>query len=258
MAWIKVESSVSRNRKFVQAGPAPSWLWLCGLAYCQEGLTDGFIPHEALTYLGVKNAPQLAAHLVKAGLWDVDEGGWRVHDYLEHNKPASDIRRIHKERSAGGKLGGRPNLQGKPSATDKVNHTENPAVPERSRSVPEAEATAGERKPRAEPLRDSTPVVLMFPTVGAPSTWDLHQSRIDAWSKLYPGLDVLAECREAFAWAEANATKRKTANGMPAFLVRWFGKSVNNPRAGGSAGQNGLRTAGNAATLQRFVARGQK
>ena len=55
MAWLKIESSVARNRKFVQAGPAPSWLWVCSLAYCQEGLTDGYIPREALPYLGVKN-----------------------------------------------------------------------------------------------------------------------------------------------------------------------------------------------------------
>ena len=107
MAWIRVESSVARNRKFVKAGPAPSWLWLCGLAYCQEGLTDGFIPSEALNYLGVKNAKQLAAHLVAAGLWDVVDGGWQVHDYLEHNKPASEVRRIQDERRDAGQNGGK-------------------------------------------------------------------------------------------------------------------------------------------------------
>src|SRR3990167_8457002 len=108
MAWIKVESSVARNRKFVKAGPAPSWLWLCGLAYCQEGLTDGFIPSEALNYLGVKNARPLAGHLVSAGLWDVVDGGWQVHDYLEHNRSASDVDAIRVKRGSGGKLGGRP------------------------------------------------------------------------------------------------------------------------------------------------------
>lgn len=106
MAWIKVESSVSRNRKFVTAGPAPSWLWLCGLAYCQEGLTDGFIPAEALPYLGVKNARQLATHLVRARLWDVVEGGWRVHDYLKHNKSAVTINTIKETKQAAGKAGG--------------------------------------------------------------------------------------------------------------------------------------------------------
>lgn len=127
MSWIKVESSVARNKKFVKAGPAPSWLWLCSLAYSQEGLTDGFIPSEALPYLGVKNPAQLAVHLVKAGLWDVAEGGWQIHDYLEHNRSASDVADLKAKRGNGGKLGGRPaknlpvnlpvNLPGKPSET---------------------------------------------------------------------------------------------------------------------------------------------
>lgn len=107
-AYVKVFTSVSRNRKFVKAGPAPSWLWLCGLLYCQEGHTDGFIPDDALPYLGVKNAKQLAAHLVKAGLWDVEDGGWRVHDYLDHNRSADAIEDIKARRGNGGKLGGRP------------------------------------------------------------------------------------------------------------------------------------------------------
>lgn len=106
MTWIKVESSVSRHRKFVKAGPAASWLWLCGLAYCQEGLTDGLIPREALPYLGIPNALKLAKTLESAGLWDVDPDGWRVHDYLVHNKPASTVKAIQDERRVAGKHGG--------------------------------------------------------------------------------------------------------------------------------------------------------
>lgn len=107
MAWMKVETSVARHRKFVKAGPAPSWLWVCGLAYCQEGLTDGFIPTEALPYLGVKNAAQLAHHLVAAGLWDQADGGWMVHDYLAGNKSADEIRSLKVDRRAAGAVGGR-------------------------------------------------------------------------------------------------------------------------------------------------------
>jgi hypothetical protein len=108
MAYIQVEASVRTHPKFLKAGPAPSWLWLCGLAYCQEGLTDGFIPTEALPYLGVKNAAQLASHLVKAGLWHEAEGGWNVHDYLEHNRSAHEVATLKERRRAGGTLGGRP------------------------------------------------------------------------------------------------------------------------------------------------------
>jgi hypothetical protein len=106
VSHVRVDSSVPRNRKFVQAGPAPSWLWLCGLAYCQEGLTDGFIPDEAIDFLGVKNARRLAQHLVRAGLWERLVDGWRVHDYLEHNRSASDIQKLKDDKREYAKRGG--------------------------------------------------------------------------------------------------------------------------------------------------------
>jgi hypothetical protein len=108
VAYLTIETSATRNKKFIKAGPAPSWLWVCGLAYCQEGLTDGFIPTEALPYLGVKNSGQLADHLVKAGLWHVADGGWQVNDYLEHNRSAYEVSVLKERRGKGGSLGGRP------------------------------------------------------------------------------------------------------------------------------------------------------
>jgi hypothetical protein len=127
VAYVKIDTSVSRNRKFVKAGPAPSWLWLCGLLFCQDSLTDGFIPAESLPYLGVKNAGQLADHLVKAGLWHVSDGGWTVNDYLEHNRSANEVADLRAKRGNGGKLGGRPkkNL----TETLKVSGTKTSTVP---------------------------------------------------------------------------------------------------------------------------------
>jgi hypothetical protein len=111
MAYVKVDTSVPRNRKFVKAGPAPSWLWLCGNCYCQDALTDGFIPDEALPYLGVKNAAQLADHLVKAGLWHKEGDGYRVNDYLDHNRSASEVQAIKEERRKAGASGGKASGQ---------------------------------------------------------------------------------------------------------------------------------------------------
>lgn len=121
MAWIKVEASVRTHEKFLAAGPAACWLWLCGLAYCQEGLTDGFIPFAALTHLGVKAPNALKAKLVTVGLWHEVAAGWQVHGYLTHNKPAAEVRRIQDERRAGGFKGGRP------TETLKVNLADNPS-----------------------------------------------------------------------------------------------------------------------------------
>lgn len=235
MSWLKIESSVARNKKFMKAGPAPSWLWVCGLAYCQEGLTDGFIPTEALPYLGVKNAKQLASHLVKAGLWDETKGGWNVHDYLSHNRSSSEIGRIREERRHSGMRGGE--ASGERRRSNLLQHVEaNPTDASKQPSNPAtATATATETatdqqvEVRVEPPSDSTPAVLTFPTVGKCPSWVLTQGRIDGWLQSYPNVDVAGECRKASAWIEANPERRKTAKGMSAFLVNWLNRAADRP-----------------------------
>jgi hypothetical protein len=74
----------------------------------------------------------------------------------------------------------------------------------------------------------SAPPIFLFPCDGPKSQWGLDQTQIDGWMKLYPHLDVLAECRRALAWIEANPSRRKTSSGMARFLVNWFNRSQNN------------------------------
>lgn len=81
--------------------------------------------------------------------------------------------------------------------------------------------------------------MLTFPVTGDKlrREWGLSRTSLDEYATLYPGLDVLAECRKALAWCLANPGKRKTAKGMPNFLVNWFNRSTN--RGGGSNGTAG-------------------
>lgn len=92
MAWLKIDDNVPHHRKMLAAGPAASWLWLCGVAYCQRHKTDGHIPLEALPWLGVDKPRPLAAILVRVGLWHADDniGGWLVHDFLDWNDSSDE------------------------------------------------------------------------------------------------------------------------------------------------------------------------
>jgi hypothetical protein len=72
--------------------------------------------------------------------------------------------------------------------------------------------------------------VLDFPTVGPVATWALTEAQIAKWQGLDPALDVLGECRQAWGWCDANPKKRKTAQGMTAFLNRWLSRAVDSPR----------------------------
>ena len=72
-----------------------------------------------------------------------------------------------------------------------------------------------------------TPALLTFPVIGkGPKEWHLTASYVAELAGDYPGLDVLGECRTARAWCVANFTKRKTAKGLPAFLVNWLNRAV--------------------------------
>jgi hypothetical protein len=134
LAYLVLESSVRTHRKFLAAGPAACWLWVCGLGYCQEGLTDGFIPRTAIDFLGVKGAARLADKLVLVALWDIVAGGWQVHDYLEHNRSSDQVRELMRRRAEGGKLGGRPAKTSKVSEVETLKVIE---VPETTETFPE-------------------------------------------------------------------------------------------------------------------------
>lgn len=114
-----------------------------------------------------------------------------------------------------------------------------------------------------EPQAALVPVeapVLVYPTVGLDGRqWGLTATQIAEWRIAFPGLDVLGEARKASAWLEANPSKRKTVKGMPRFLVAWLTRATDSGRGGGPAGivVGSLKTAGNAAAMARFIARGQ-
>lgn len=87
-------------------------------------------------------------------------------------------------------------------------------------------ATHSSSEPKSAPER----VVMVFPTVGKSRAWELTQSRVDTLHEAYPDLDIVAECRKALAWIDANPSKKKTPNGMPRFLQGWMDRNQNRGR----------------------------
>jgi uncharacterized protein YdaU (DUF1376 family) len=92
-----------------------------------------------------------------------------------------------------------------------------------SSSSSSASSKKEEKKNAAQPRPTDT--VLTFTTNGQPAEWYLTQSQIETWTTVYAGVDVLTECRKALEWTVHNS--RKTARGMPAFLLRWLGNASN-------------------------------
>lgn len=170
MAWLQIDDNVPLHRKMLAAGPAACWLWVCGIAYSQRQLTDGFIPDLALPMVGVtgaSRAKKLADTLVSAGLFEAVDGGYRIHDYHDHNATSEEVReqraRLSQSRAESGRLGGiRSGIARreatKQSASKQTKPNEAPSLPIPYKNPPTplgrgARPTRAQRKHAAEVLR---------------------------------------------------------------------------------------------------------
>jgi hypothetical protein len=106
--WVKLDDKFPDHHKVAVAGPLASWLYVCGLAYCNRMLTDGFIPTGMVRRLAdVDGAMRLAARLVAAGMWEPVEGGYLVHDYADYQPTRERVETVSEVRAEAGRRGGK-------------------------------------------------------------------------------------------------------------------------------------------------------
>ena len=97
-------------------------------------------------------------------------------------------------------------------------------VPSCDNAAPSAPTT-----PQPDPSQD---VLLVMPCTGAGGrTWNVTRGYLDGLRDTYPGIDLMAECRKAKAWLDANPRRLKTYSGMKAFLTSWFSRAQNQVRS---------------------------
>lgn len=131
MPWVRLSDDFYDHPKFDRAGTLGIALFTAGLAWANRNLTDGFIPRKAALRLldfedvveavrnadrnGVTNAlhnddltPAITRgavqSLVDAGLWHVEEGGYRIHDYLDYQASKEQIEASRQSNAARQKL----------------------------------------------------------------------------------------------------------------------------------------------------------
>src|SRR5262249_41376226 len=108
MTWAKVDDRWPRHPKAIAVGPLGRDLYVCGLCYCNEHLTDGFIPDDAVATLALPgpgnrhnrftSVSVTLQKLLDAHLWERVQGGYRVHDYLDWNPTAERIRELRQKK----------------------------------------------------------------------------------------------------------------------------------------------------------------
>lgn len=260
--WLEVDEDLPEHPKSLRLCAALmnplGWayvikLWRWCVKFAPSGDLTGYGAEEIEYGLGwTLDGGKLYAALKNARfIEDTADGRVVVHDWMEHQgralkKMEKDAKRKRISRrtrptdvqrtSNGRRLDVHvtapvPNLT-KPNQTQQ----------DQTRSPEQAPRPADRSSPPAR--AEGFPITeLAFPCDGTTPTWSVTREQLAQWERLYPHLDVLSECRKALAWIEANVSKRKTAGGMPRYIVKWLNRAQdvggsNLPFARGSPPQN--------------------
>jgi hypothetical protein len=110
-------------------GPAQALaLFMAGLTYAREHLTDGFVPRDFVQSCGLVTTPASVAQVLSSKsvrLWHRAPGGYQIHDYHRWNKKASEIKekreheRLKKAAQRAGRNGGAESMSRHVSPGDK-------------------------------------------------------------------------------------------------------------------------------------------
>lgn len=100
---LYVDDKLPRHPKIFKAGsmlgkngPAQALsMFLDGLSYAREHLTDGFIPDRFVAVCPLVERPLDVARVLidrRVQLWHRVRGGYQIHDYHDWNRKASEIK----------------------------------------------------------------------------------------------------------------------------------------------------------------------
>lgn len=89
--YFKLDVHFFEHPKVIDLSDAAVRLYLAAVAYANRRMTDGLVAAPVVRRLVEHPDPaMLAAELVKAMLWHEAEGGYRIHDFTEHNKTRAE------------------------------------------------------------------------------------------------------------------------------------------------------------------------
>lgn len=204
--WGKVYGDLVFSRKWMEAGMAARGLWTTALSFCIAQKTHGNLESHMVAFLGGND--ELAAELVAVGLWDEIEGGYRFHDWEDHQGTEERMARRTEASRANGAKGGRPRKTAGQKVTERKPEEPNgnPAKPSENLEKP-SETKTEPRKPTEQEQEQEQEQEVNPPT---PQRGAYPPDFEDFWA-IYP---KHAGKRDAFkAWkAAVKRTDRETIN----------------------------------------------
>ena len=98
--YAPLSASYYRDDAILEAGEKAEVLYVRGLAFCSDAMSDGFISDRQVTAVlgvGMRDAMRRAQVLVDVELWQRVDGGFVVRGWLKWNKSAEEIGRARKQ-----------------------------------------------------------------------------------------------------------------------------------------------------------------
>jgi hypothetical protein len=121
-------------------------LFVLGIAYSRQHLTDGFVPEGFVASCGVISRSSLVAKALSARgirLWRKVKGGYIIHDYHVHNPKASTVkekRELDRQRKAAERGGRNPNLSAMDTLRTRARASHVPRTTKKKRTSTGADA----------------------------------------------------------------------------------------------------------------------
>lgn len=81
MAWVRLDDRAMTHPKIIGLSDKAFRLWVWGLSYAQQHLTDGLLPKDAVPARDRRAVEALLSQV----LWERHSVGFKIHDYLDWN-----------------------------------------------------------------------------------------------------------------------------------------------------------------------------
>lgn len=93
MPWVRLDDQFHMRPRVRSAGPEGRALFIAGLCYSSQNLTDGHLPAPAIPLVAAmaEVAPSVADRLVEIGLWDSAPDGYQIIDFLSYNPSRQQV-----------------------------------------------------------------------------------------------------------------------------------------------------------------------
>lgn len=101
MPWVKFDDRFPSNRKVRPLSDRAFRLYVSGVCWAAENLTDSLILDTELTQVAhVRNINGARVELEARGLWERVEGGWRIHDYHDYQPTKEQVLKDRQKNAA--------------------------------------------------------------------------------------------------------------------------------------------------------------